>query len=133
MNVSVDYSEISDWINRKFSVTISFKRVDKNTFETSYKPGNFIPTVHVNFKVENLKKDIICISYDCSILVSLFIFGAINHLQNKIPKGIEIKSDERLINIYPKQIDRMQKLMEQVFVSDISFNEKNVDLFLDWL
>ena len=52
MNATVSYTEISDWTGKRFHITPVLKRVDEKSLEVSFKPGRFIPTVKVTFKVE---------------------------------------------------------------------------------
>lgn len=82
MNATVSYTEISDWTGKRFHITPVLKRVDEKSLEVSFKPGRFIPTVKVTFKVEAMRKDVVCLSYDCSTAVSLLIRGALEHLDN---------------------------------------------------
>lgn len=130
MKASVSYTEISNWVSKRFRVAPTFRRVDEKTVEVSYKPGSFIPTIRMTFKIEAMRKDVICMSYNCSLPVSLLIAGAAGHLASKIPNGIEVKTDEKRINIYPQRIDKLQKVLEHVAPTDISFSEEEIILTL---
>lgn len=124
MKTSVSYTEMSNWISKRFRISPAFRRMDEKTLEVSYKPGSFIPTVRMAFKIEAVRKDIICLSYDCSMPVSMLIAGAVGHLQNKIPNGIEIKPEEKRINIYLGKVDKLQKALEHVAPTELSFGEE---------
>jgi hypothetical protein len=41
----------------------------------SYKPGVFMPPINVKFHIEAMRKDIVCMSYDCGTPASLMIAG----------------------------------------------------------
>lgn len=126
MKVLVGYTEISNWVSKRFRIFPAFRRMDEKTLEVSYKPGGFIPAVRMIFKIEAVRKDIICLSYDCSMPVAMLIAGAAGHLQNKIPDGIEIKPEEKRLNVYLEKIDKLQKALEYVALAGLSFGEEEV-------
>ena len=50
MNARIAYEEISDLIEKKFIIRPEFTSVDDKTFEVSYKPGVFMPSIAVRFQ-----------------------------------------------------------------------------------
>lgn len=130
MKVTVSYTETSSWISKRFRFTPTFKRVDDKTLEVSYKPGNFIPAVSLICKIEVLQKDIVCLSYECSMPVSLLIAGTVGHLQRRIPDGIEIISEDKRINVYIERFDKFKKVLEYVTLSDVTFSDNEFILSL---
>ncbi|MDE5760608.1 MAG: hypothetical protein K2I11_06595 [Bacteroides sp.] len=131
MKVSINYTEITNWVSNHYRIALTFKRISPNTFEASYNPGVFIPTVHITIKIENFQENFICMSYDCSMPISMLIAGAIGHLQERIPEGIEIKPDEKRIRIYLEKIDKLQPALEKVSLSNLSLNEECAELTLE--
>ena len=130
MKVTVSYTETSSWISKRFRFTPTFKRVDDKTLEVSYKPGNFIPAVSLICKIEALRKDIVCLSYECSMPVSLLIAGTVGHLQRRIPDGIEIIPEDKRINVYIERFDKFKKVLEYVTLSDVTFSDNEFILSL---
>lgn len=130
MNATVSYTEISDWTGKRFHITPVLKRVDEKSLEVSFKPGRFIPTVKVTFKVEAMRKDVVCLSYDCSTAVSLLIRGALEHLQDKMPHGIEVKPDDKRVNVYLDKIDKLKNALDYVAPTDLTFTDEEVCLSL---
>ena len=128
MKATVSYAEISGWVRKHFHVTPVLKRLDEKSIEVSFNPGRFIPTVRIMFKIEAMRKDVVCLSYDCSAPVSLLITGAVGHIQSKIPNGIEIKSGEKRINVYLEKIDKLKKPLKYVAPTDLSFGEDEISL-----
>ena len=61
----------------------------------------------------------------------MLIAGAIGHLQERIPEGIEIKPDEKRIRIYLEKIDKLQPALEKVSLSNLSLNEECAELTLE--
>ena len=130
MKAIVSYTETSSWISKRFRFTPTFKRVDDKTLEVSYKPGNFIPAVSLICKIEALRKDIVCLSYECSMPVSLLIAGTVGHLQRRIPDGIEIIPEDKRINVYIERFDKFKKVLEYVTLSDVTFSDNEFILSL---
>ena len=130
MKTTVSYTEISDWTGKRFHIAPVLKRVDEKSLEVSFKPGRFIPTVKVTFKVEAMRKDVVCLSYDCSTAISLLIRGAVEHLQNKMPHGIEVKPEEKRINVYLDRIDKLKSALDYVAPTDLTFTDEEACLSL---
>ena len=109
MNATVSYTEISDWTGKRFHITPVLKRVDEKSLEVSFKPGRFIPTVKVTFKVEAM---------------------ALEHLQDKMPHGIEVKPDDKRVNVYLDRIDKLKNALDYVAPTDLTFTDEEVCLSL---
>ena len=133
MKATISYTEMSAWAGKRFHIAPAFKRMDEKSLEVSFKPGRFIPTVKVTFKVEAMRKDVVCLSYNCSTAVSLLISGAVEHLQSKIPHGIEVKPDDKRVNVYLDRIDKLKNALDYVAPTDLSFGEEEVCLILELL
>lgn len=133
MKAIVSYTEASSWISKRFRFTPTFKRIDDKTLEISYRPGNFIPAVSLICKIEALRKDIVCLSYECSMPVSLLVAGTVGHLQRRIPDGIEINPENKRVNIYIERFDKSKKVLEHVTLSDVTFSDNEFILSLSLL
>lgn len=130
MNAVITYEEISDFIEKEFKIRLKFTTVDEKTFEVSYKPGVFMPTIAVKFHIEAMRKDIVCMSYDCGTAASLMIVGVVAYLEEKIPSGIEVNTTDKRVNIYPQRFKQVEKALEHVALSNIAFEENSVNVGL---
>lgn len=130
MNAVITYKEISDFIEKEYKIRPKFTTVDEKTFEVSYKPGVFMPVIAVKFHIEAMRKDVVCISYDCGTAASLMIAGAVAYLEEKIPSGIEVNTTDKRVNIYPLSVKQLQKALEYVALSNIVFEENSVNVAL---
>ena len=130
MNAVITYKEISDFIEKEYKIRPKFTTVDEKTFEVSYKPGVFMPAIAVKFHIEAMRKDVVCISYDCGTAASLMIAGAVAYLEEKIPSGIEVNTTDKCVNIYPQSVKQLQKALEYVALSNIVFEENSVNVAL---
>ena len=130
MNAVITYKEISDFIEKEFKIRPKFTTVDERTLEVSYKPGVFMPTISVKFHIEAMRKDIVCMSYDCGTPASLMIAGVMAYLDEKIPSGIEVNTTDKRVNIYPLRFKQIEKVLEYVVLSNITFEDNSAKVAL---
>ena len=89
-----------------------------------------MPTIGVKFHIEAMRKDIVCMSYDCGTAASLMIAGVVAYLEEKIPSGIEVITTDKRVNIYPQRFKQVEKALEYVALSNITFEESSVNVGL---
>ena len=130
MNLTITYNELSDLINDMTGIRTRFTAVDEKRFEVSYKPGVFMPTISVKFHIEALRKDIVCLSYECGTPASLMIAGVVAYLEEKIPSGIEVNTTDKHVNICPQRFKQLEKALEYVALSNITFEENSANVAL---
>lgn len=130
MNAVITYKEISDFIEKEFKIRPKFTTIDEKTFEVSYKPGVFMPTISVKFHIEAMRKDIVCLSYECGTPASLMIAGVVAYLEEKIPSGIEVNTTDKRMNIYPQRFKQLEKVLEYVVLSNITFEDNSAKVAL---
>lgn len=132
MKAEITYTEISSFIEKECTIRTRFTTVDAKTVEISYKPSVFMSTISVTLHIETISNDLICLSYDCGVPASLIIAGAVAWLEEKIPKGIEVNTSNRHIYIYPQHFEQIEKVLEYVTLTSISFEEEvaNIELTL---
>ena len=130
MNAIITYNEISDFIEKKFKIRPKFTTIDEKTFEMSYKPALFMPAIAIKFHIAAMRKDVVCMTYDCSTAASLMIAGIVAYLEEKIPSGIEVNTTDKRINIYPQGLKQIEKVLEFVALSDIVFENDTINISL---
>ena len=89
MKVSVYYEEVSNYVEKHYLVRPSIKQVDDKTLSIEYTPHKFIPAISVAVRIEAMRKDVICMSYECSKAISLLISGAIAISKRRFPKALK--------------------------------------------
>lgn len=130
MNAVITYREISDFIEKNFKMRPKFTTVDDKTIELSYMPNVFMPTIAVKFHIEAMRKDVVCMSYDCGTAASLMIAGIVAYLEEKIPNGVEVNTTDKRVNIYPQRFKQIEKVLEYVSLSNITFEGNSVNVAL---
>ena len=91
---------------------------------------SFMPTLAITFHLMAMRNDILCLSYECGNAASLMIAGVVAYLQEKIPNGIEVNPSDKRVNIYPQRFEQLEKALEYVTLSNITFEEKSVNVAL---
>lgn len=130
MNLTITYNELSDLINDMTGIRTRFTAVDEKRFEVSYKPGVFMLTISVKFHIEAMRKDIVCLSYECGTPASLMITGVVTYLEEKIPSGIKVNTTDKRVNIYPQRFKQIEKALEYMALSNITFEENSANIEL---
>ena len=130
MNAEITYKEFSDFIEEKFKICPKFTTVDEKTLEVSYKRRMFMPNISVKFHIDAMRKDIICMSYDCGKPVSLMIAGIVAYLEEKIPSGIEVNTADKRINVYLLRFEQLKNVCEHVSLTNIAFQEQSIKMEL---
>mgnify|MGYP003445146545 CR=1 FL=1 len=130
MNLSFTHNELSELVNNKVSIRPTFITVDKNTLEVSYKPAIFMPTISVRFHIEAMCDNVVRLSYECGNTTSLMIAGVVAYYEEKIPSGIEVNTTDKRINIYPQRFKQIERALEYVALSNITFEENSANVVL---
>lgn len=130
MNASISYTELSDFIEKKFKIRPEFASVDNKTLNINYKPSLFLPAIGIRLHIESMTKEVICLSYDCSHAASFMIAGAIIYLKELIPSGVEVKVEDKRICIYPQQLKQIEKVLKYVVLTDITFEGNMINVAL---
>ena len=130
MNLTITYNELSNLINDMTGIRTRFTAVDEKRFEVSYKPGVFMLTISVKFHIEAMRKDIVCLSYECGTPASLMITGVVTYLEEKIPSGIKVNTTDKRVNIYPQRFKQIEKALEYMALSNITFEENSANIEL---
>ena len=97
--------------------------------------GSFNPPTLAHYRlmmyaVEAVRKDVVCMSYDCGSAASLMIAGIVAYLEEKIPSGIEMNTTDKRVNIYPQRFKQLEKALEYVALSNITFEESSANIGL---
>lgn len=130
MNILITYKEISDFIEQKFKIRPLFSSIDRRTLNVSYKPMAFMPSIDIKFVIDEISDDSVSISYDCGAAAALMIAGVVTYLKENIPNGVDVNTTDRKVKIYPQQIEQVEKALEYVALSDITFDENSINIAL---
>lgn len=76
-----------------------------------------------------MRKDVVCLSYECGTGMAMLIAGAVEHLDNKLPHGIEIKPEDKRINLFPDHV----KKIRQIQLDGIQIHEDGLEILVSLL
>lgn len=130
MNAIITFKEVSDFIEKESKIRPRFTTINEKTVEVSYKPGVFMPAISVNVKIEAMRQDIVCMSYECGTAASLMIAGIVAYLEDKIPSGIEVNIADKRINVYLLRFEQLKNVCEHVSLTNIAFQEQSIKMEL---
>lgn len=132
MKLTINYTELQNYIERHFHVKVSFTRVDENTVCVSLSQKVFIKTIQINLNlhIDIIDNDSITISYDNGIGIDLIISGVLLFIKKKLPyyEGL-IKTDgTNRMQIYLRKINNLQPLMQFIDIQNIHFADSSVEV-----
>lgn len=130
MITTIGFDEIISYVEKNYSIRLQLKQIDEQTLEVSYKPGLFIPTIAIKIRIEAVRKDIVCLSYESSTSMSLIFAGLVSHLDQKLPNGVVINTENKRIDIYLEQIKQLEKVLQVLHPSSIMIQEDAISLVL---
>lgn len=128
MKIELFYEEIIDYVEQNFLIRPQLMYVDERTIDIKYKPNRFLPAMSIQVHIDSCRKDVVCLSYECSVPMSMIISGAIGHLGNKIPQGFEINTPNKRVVLYLDQIDILDKPLSYVELETISLHDNHVGI-----
>lgn len=128
MKIELSYEEIVNYVERKFSVRPQMVYINERTIDIKYKPNRFLPAMAIRVRIDGCRKDVVCLSYECSAPMAMIISGAVGHLGNKIPQGIDVNTTEKRVVIYLNQITVLEKPLSYVELETISFCDDHIGI-----
>ena len=130
MNLEVYYSEITEFVERKYNKKIVITKAEEGGVKIETKLLEFLPSLSLIINIVDIKKDCIQLSYDGSIGVPLVINRVVKIFNEIIPAGVEVDTENRMIKLYPQQVAQLQKVLEYVSLSDVVFADDGMEVIL---
>lgn len=130
MNITISYNEITKFVSTKFNVKLEFEQIDEKTLAVLYKPGNFLPTLHVDLHFDAICADSIELSYNCSKATDLLIAGAVLYLQTKIPSGIVVDTSQKRIHVDLNKLGDFEKVLTNIMWAGITLEKESANVAL---
>ena len=127
MKITIRFEEISNFIEKKLKVKLNFVCIDSTSFEINYKPG-FLPSIGINFKVEDIEDNVLRLSYDCNKAASLVIAGAVAYIENSIPKALEVDTTNKNVVVRLQNFDKLEKVLNVLYLENIYFDSETINV-----
>ncbi len=126
MNISISYSEILNFVEKKFKVRPLLQKKTASALTISYKPTALLPAMSVDIAVDGIDDDVVMLSYDCSKAISLVVSGVVTYLEEKMPAAVDVDTAARTIKLNLGKIDKLKAVLEYMALTDIAFAENEV-------
>ena len=126
MNISISYSEILNFVEKKFKVRPLLQKKTASALTISYKPTALLPAMSVDIAVDGIDDDVVMLSYDCSKAISLVVSGVVTYLEEKMPVAVDVDTAARTIKLNLGKIDKLKAVLEYMALTDIAFAENEV-------
>ena len=126
MNISISYSEILNFVEKKFKVRPMLQKKTASALVISYKPAALLPTMSVDIAVDGIDGDEVLLSYDCSKAISLVVSGVVTYLEEKMPVAVDVDTAARTIKLNLGKINKLEAVLEYMALTDIAFAENEV-------
>ena len=82
----------------------------------------------IRIRIDGCRKDVVCLSYECSAPMAMIISGAVGHLVSKIPQGIDVNTTDKRVVIYLEQVEVLEKPLSYVELETISLCDDHIDI-----
>lgn len=126
MNISISYSEILNFVEKKFKVRPLLQKKTASALTIGYKPTALLPAMSVDIAVDGIDDDVVMLSYDCSKAISLVVSGVVTYLEEKMPAAVDVDTAARTIKLNLGKIDKLEAVLEYMALTDIAFAENEV-------
>lgn len=130
MDIQITYAEIAEYCVKKIKLSPSFTCHDERTLEIYYRPISFLPPISFKIRIEAVQNETVFLSYDCGNATSMVFNGVIIYLENTIPQGIDVNTENKQINLHLLRMKQLQNFLQYVELKDILFDETVVHLQL---
>ena len=128
MKVELSYEEIINYVEGNYFIRPQLVYIDERTIDVEYKPSKFLPAMSIRVHMDDYRKDVVCLSYECSAPMDMIISGAVGHLGNKIPQGIDVNTKDKRVVIYLDQIAILEKPLSYVELETISLCDDHIGI-----
>ena len=130
MNASIQYNEITNFVEKKYKLKIGLKSIDQKELEISYKPAAFLPQISITLHIENISNDCICLTYKSNSALEFVINGIVSFVTENVPTGVEIDTTARRVKVYPHKFEKLEKALELVELKDVVFENDEIKAVL---
>lgn len=128
MKVELSYEEIINYVERNFFIRPQLVYIDERTVDIEYKPSKFLPSMSIRVRIDGCRKDVVCLSYECSASIAMIVSGAVGHLGNKIPQGIDVNTTDKRVVIYLEQVAVLEKPLSYLELETVSLCDDHIDI-----
>lgn len=132
MKLTVAYKEIENKLKDLTKVGLSISKDSEKTLRLKYSAGiPFLPNVEALLKVTNVYSDKIELTYSCKPLMTIAIEKLLPKLISSLPENV-IKIDDKIITVNLYKIEKLEKVLEYLALSDVAINDERIEIIAEF-
>ena len=132
MKLTVAYKEIENKLKDLTKVGLSISKDSEKTLRLKYSAGiPFLPNVEALLKVTNVYSDKIELTYSCKPLMEIAIEKLLPKLISSLPENV-IKIDDKIITVNLYKIEKLEKVLEYLALSDVAINDEGIEIIVEF-
>lgn len=132
MKLTVAYKEIENKLKDLTKVGLSISKDSEKTLRLKYSAGiPFLPNVEALLKVTNVYSDKIELTYSCKPLMAISIEKLLPKLISSLPENV-IKIDDKIITVNLYKIEKLEKVLEYLALSDVAINDERIEIIAEF-
>lgn len=132
MEVKINYTELQDYILRKFGkeVELSYANFSTITVSTRVSVLGFSKTVGIDLKIEKIENSVLYVSYGGALGIELLVSPAISFLKHLVPEkaGFVEETAGHKLEINLAMLDELENVLDKVELSEIRFDETSINV-----
>lgn len=132
MKLTVAYKEIENKLKDLTKVGLSISKDSEKTLRLKYSAGiPFLPNVEALLKVTNVYSDKIELTYSCKPLMEIAIEKLLPKLISSLPENA-VKIDGKIITVNLYKIEKLEKVLEHLALSDVAINDECIEIIVEF-
>lgn len=132
MKLSITYKEVENKLKDLTKVGLSISKDSEKTLRLKYSAGiPFLPNVEALLKVTNVYSDKIELTYSCKPLMEIAIEKLLPKLISSLPENV-VKIDGKIITVNLYKIEKLEKVLEHLALSDVAINDEGIEIIVEF-
>lgn len=132
MQLAIAYKEIENKLKDLTKVGLSISKDSEKTLRLKYSAGiPFLPNVEALLKVTNVYSDKIELTYSCKPLMEIAIEKLLPKLISSLPENV-VKIDGKIITVNLYKIEKLEKVLEHLALSDVAINDEWIEIIVEF-
>lgn len=131
MKVVVAYKEIEDKIREVTKISSSLSKVNEKTLNVKYSSGMMLlPNIEISLIIKAIYSDKIELTYSCKPLMEIAVEKLLPKLISSLPENV-IEIDGKIITVNLYKIEKLEKVLEHLSLSDIVINDEVIEVIAE--
>lgn len=132
MQLAIAYKEIENKLKDLTKVGLSISKDSEKTLRLKYSADiPFLPNVEALLKVTNVYSDKIELTYSCKPLMEIAIEKLLPKLISSLPENV-VKIDGKIITVNLYKIEKLEKVLEHLALSDVAINDEWIEIIVEF-